>query len=228
VPVNASPVVGVLNVNIRGGPSTLYPVLSTVAQGAELTVLGQDASSAWLSVRLSDGTMGWIARSLTGFTGTAPVVATPALAPPPLAPPATISVVPGTTTLPSQAAPVSNFPVVDSLASNWRVLPSGQTHWFTFSHPGDETPVQIWMDVNPAGAAEFRIYREENAKAIMAGRNPDDFTDIARGTHNPNEPADLFWLGAFDEHGRYYVMVTSGATSDISYSIFGVGPSIGG
>jgi hypothetical protein len=190
-------------------------------------VLGQDASGAWLFVQLADGTEGWLSRSLTTFEGTAQVVATPPLAQPPLAPPATVSVVPGTASLPSQAAALDNFPIEQSLAGNLRNLEGGQIQWFTFSHPGDEEPVQIWMDVEPNGAAEFRIYREEDAQAIMAGANPDDFVDIGRGTANENEPADLFWRGAFDEHGRYFVMVRSGSTSDVTFSIYGVGPTIG-
>jgi uncharacterized protein YgiM (DUF1202 family) len=233
-PATTGSVAGAFNVNIRSGPSTAYAVLRTVSLGTELTVLGQDASGSWLLVRLSDGSQGWIACFLTAFTGTAPVVAAPPLAAvpivsaPPLAPPATISVAPGPASLPSQQASVDNFPIEDALGNNWRILPAGQIHWFTFSDPGDEDAVQIWMDAEPTGSAEFRIYREEDAKAIMAGRNPDDFTDIGRGTFNENEPADLFWRGAFDEHGTYYVMVRSGASSDISYSLFGVGSSIGG
>jgi SH3-like domain-containing protein len=228
VPTNADFASGAFNVNIRTGPSTLFPVLRTIPQGIELAVLGQDASADWLSVRLADGTEGWIARFLTDFTGTAVTVATPVLAQPPLAPPSTVLAVPGVASLPSRPAPIDNFPIEQSLANSWRALRSGETQWFTFSHPGDDEPVQIWMNVEPSGAAGFRIYREEDAQAIMEGANPDDFTDIGRGTPNPNEPADLFWRGDFREHGRYYVMVNSGTTGDVAYSIYGVGPSIGG
>jgi uncharacterized protein YgiM (DUF1202 family) len=233
-------VTGALNVNVRSGPSTAYSVIRTVMNGTLLTVLGQEATGAWLSVRLSDGTQGWIARSLTNFTGAATIIAVPALTQPPLAPPASVNtaIVTAPTnasppagsiaSLPSQAAAVDNFPIAESLGSNWRVLRSGETQWFTFSHPGDQAPVQIWMDVEPGDAAGFRIYSEADAQAIMAGANPDDFVDIGRGTPNPNEPADLFWRGAFDEHGRYFVMVDGGATGDAGFSIYGVGPSIGG
>jgi uncharacterized protein YraI len=228
-PPNANTVVPTTpNVNVRSGPSTAYPVLRTVPIGAQVTVLGQDASNAWLSVRLADGAEGWISRSLTDFVGTAPVVATPVLTQPPLAPPATVSTAPGASSLPSQAASLDNFPIEQSLDNNPRILSGGQTQWFTFSHLGDEQPVQIWMDVEPNGAAEFRVFREEDAQAIMAGANPDDFNEIGAGTPNPNEPAALFWRGSFDEHGRYFVMVRSGSTGDVTYSIYGVGPSIGG
>jgi hypothetical protein len=213
--------------NIRAGPSTDFAVIRAIPQGTQVVVLGQDASGAWLFVQLADGSEGWISRSLTNFEGTMQVVATTPAVQPPLAPPATVSVIPGTAVLPSQAAALDNFPIEETLAGNLRTLIGGQIQWFTFSHPGDEEQVQIWMDVEPNEGAEFRIYREEDAQAIMAGANPDDIREIGRGTPNENEPADLFWLGAFDEHGRYFVMVRSGSTSDVTYSIYGVGPSIG-
>jgi len=80
------------DVNIRTGPSTAYPTIRTVVPGTQMSVLGQDATGAWLFVQFGDGVQGWIARFLTNFTDSAPVVATPPLAQPPLAPPATLPV----------------------------------------------------------------------------------------------------------------------------------------
>jgi uncharacterized protein YraI len=214
------------SINVRSGPSMNFGVLRTVAPGTQVVVLGQDASGAWVAVQLADGTQGWVSRSLIDVQGTMPLVAAPS-AQPPLAPPATVSAVSGIESLPSQAASLDNFPIAQTLDNTRRTLSGGQLQWFSFSHPGDEEPVQIWLNAEQDGAVEFRIYREEDAQAIMAGANPEDFVDIARGTHNPNEPADLFWRGAFDEHGRYFVMVRSGSNVDVGYSIYGVGPSIG-
>jgi uncharacterized protein YgiM (DUF1202 family) len=82
-----------VRVNVRSGPSTTYTILTTVAPDTRVGVMGQDASGTWLSVRLSDGTEGWVARWLTDFAAQVTVVATPPLfqqppAQPPLAPPA--------------------------------------------------------------------------------------------------------------------------------------------
>jgi uncharacterized protein YgiM (DUF1202 family) len=219
--------------NLYVGPSLLYTVIRTVPQGSLITILGQDATGEWLSVRLADGTEGWMSRAVTDFTGTATILPTPTVSQPPLAPPSTVTTpvvtvnVPGLAGLPLEPAPVDNFPVETTLAANWRVLPQGQTQWYAFTHPGDDQPVQIWMNVEPDNAAGFRIFTESDAQAIMAGANPDDFVDIARGTNNPNEPADLFWRGAFSERGRFYVMITNSGTGDTSYSIYGVGPGLG-
>ncbi|MFH1929143.1 MAG: PA14 domain-containing protein [Chloroflexota bacterium] len=76
---------GVLNV--RQGPSTSYPIVTTLRFGSKVTVLGQNQTAEWLQVRLSDGTVGWVSRTYTDFTGTAPVVPTPALPPTATPPP---------------------------------------------------------------------------------------------------------------------------------------------
>jgi uncharacterized protein YgiM (DUF1202 family) len=217
--------------NLYVGPSQLYSVIRTVPQGSTITIIGQDATGAWLSVRLADGTEGWMARAATDFVGTAAIVATPTVSQPvqpPLVPPSTVTVVvPGAVGLPLEPAAVDNFPIESALAANWRTIGQGQTQWFAFSHPGDDQPVQIWMNVDPDNAATFRIFTEDNAQSIMAGANPDDFIDIGRGTPNPNEPADLFWRGAFGENGRFFVMITNTGPGDTSYSIYGVGPGLG-
>jgi uncharacterized protein YraI len=193
VPSDADSGAGVFNMNVRTGPSTAYPVIRTVPGGAQMGVLGQDASGAWLFVQFADGVQGWLSRSLTNFEGIAPVIAIPPVAQPPLAPPATVSVVPGTASLPGQAASLDNFPIEQALAGNVRNLIGGQIQWFTFSHSGDAEPVQIWLDVEPNEAAEFRIYREEDAQAIMAGANPDDIREIGRGTHKRTGRPLLAW-----------------------------------
>ena len=63
--------------NVRSGPSTIFPILRTLSRGAEFTVLGQNQSGAWLLVRLRDGLEGWLARAYTDYTGTAPVAPSP-------------------------------------------------------------------------------------------------------------------------------------------------------
>ncbi|RIK54147.1 MAG: hypothetical protein DCC57_07135, partial [Chloroflexi bacterium] len=63
--------------NVRTGPSTLFPVIRAISRGTEFTVVGQNVSGAWLFVRLRDGTEGWLARAYTTFTGMAPVVPSP-------------------------------------------------------------------------------------------------------------------------------------------------------
>jgi hypothetical protein len=63
--------------NVRSGPSTLFPVQRSIGRGTEFTVLGQNNSGAWLFVRLRDGMEGWLARAYTDFTALVQVVPSP-------------------------------------------------------------------------------------------------------------------------------------------------------
>ncbi|HEX9868026.1 MAG TPA: SH3 domain-containing protein [Candidatus Tectomicrobia bacterium] len=217
------------NVNIRTGPATAFSVIRSVPPGTQLTVLGQDITGAWLSVQLSDGVQGWVARFLTEFTGTALTVEAPALTQPPLAPPATVEgAQTGVAALPTQPDTLDAAAAQQSLDSNWRSLGAGQTHWYAFQHQGDDLPVQIWMDSEPNEGASFQVFSAGDAQAIMSGRSPEEFANIGSGTPNPNEPGDLFWLGNFAEAGRFYVIVQNTGTRDVNYTIIGAGPGFGG
>lgn len=56
--------VGAYRVNVRGGPSTSFPVVGGLAQNEEVTVLEADASG-WVRVRIEgDGIEGWISGRL--------------------------------------------------------------------------------------------------------------------------------------------------------------------
>jgi hypothetical protein len=63
--------------NVRSGPSTAYPVLVTVPNGTQLTVLGRNAINSWINVELDDGTQGWVTRSLTDYALVSPNVVDP-------------------------------------------------------------------------------------------------------------------------------------------------------
>lgn len=223
-----------VNVNVRSGPSTGYTVLQRVTPGTQMDILGQDATRDWLYVRFSDGSEGWVARFLTNFVGTAPVMETPPLAQPPLAPPAAeapaaeIPVETGPMALPYQPDPLTDpAPMVnEALSDNWRTLSVGETHWYYFDHAGDSLPIQIWMDSDPNEGAGFAVYSQRDAEAIMAGANPDDFSAIGHGTPNEVEPGYLFWRGDMAESERFYVMIEHGHAEDVPYTIFSAGPTL--
>ncbi len=61
--------------NVRAGPGTVYPVVTALPRGEEVTVLAQTEEGAWLEVRLPDGTTGWVSRAFTDFSGRVPVAA---------------------------------------------------------------------------------------------------------------------------------------------------------
>ena len=92
-------IVTTTGLNIRSGPSTDYPVIAGIGWGDAVTVIGQSSEGAWIFIRTSDGTQGWITRSLTDFDFNCVVVIIPA-PPPPTIPPPTPTVRPQPTAVP--------------------------------------------------------------------------------------------------------------------------------
>ena len=77
--------------NVRTGPGLVYPVITTLLAGEQVTVLAQSADGTWLHVRLADGRTGWVARAFTNFKVEVAVAAsvppTPTPSPSPTPPP---------------------------------------------------------------------------------------------------------------------------------------------
>jgi hypothetical protein len=215
-------VVTVAALNVRSGPSTAYPVITTVPSGTLLEVLGRNEANTWIFVRLPDDTEGWVTRTLTDYLAIAVVVLTPE-------PPPTPTPIPGVTATPtpSTAIVVVEAPAPESLDANWHVLREGETHWYKFQYRGGGLPVHVWMDVEPADGAIFNILNEETALTILAGVAPTVVNAIGRGTVNPVEPGYVFWRADFPEADTLYVMVQHEGTSDAIYSINAGGPGLG-
>lgn len=49
------------HLNVRGGPGTVYPVLTQVYAGTPVVVVGQDGEGDWVEISLSQGLHGWVA-----------------------------------------------------------------------------------------------------------------------------------------------------------------------
>lgn len=69
------------NLNVRAGPSTSAALVTKIANGATVTLVGRDESSAWLQIQLSttSANTGWVAAQylqLASALDTFPVVAT--------------------------------------------------------------------------------------------------------------------------------------------------------
>jgi hypothetical protein len=114
-----------LNVNVRSGPGTMYPIIGSLLTGNTLNVVGRNSVSSWFVVDLN-GRQGWVAASvvqLTGPCGSLSFVAdppTPVVPPtePPTATPtatsavtstATATATPTATASPTQPAPVATL-----------------------------------------------------------------------------------------------------------------------
>lgn len=77
----ATAAVAVTNVNLRAGPSTVYPTVTVVPTGAAITTFGCVATYSWCDIGFG-AYRGWMAASyIQVIYGGAPVVLTPPLAP---------------------------------------------------------------------------------------------------------------------------------------------------
>lgn len=61
IPTPATATVQVNRLNVRSGPGVDFPRIATGLLGEALTVLDQAEDCAWVQVRISDGTEGWVA-----------------------------------------------------------------------------------------------------------------------------------------------------------------------
>jgi SH3-like domain-containing protein len=52
------------SINVRGGPGTDNPVVTTLDPGTEVRVLGRNADGSWIQIQLADGTEGWVSAEL--------------------------------------------------------------------------------------------------------------------------------------------------------------------
>lgn len=215
-------VVTVAALNVRSGPSTAYPVITTVPSGTILEVLGRNEANTWIFVRLPDDTEGWVTRTLTDYLAIAVIVITPEAPPTP-------TPIPGITATPTPntAIIIVEAPVPQSLDENWHLLREGETDWYKFQYRGGGLPVHVWMDVEPGNGAIFNILNEETALSILAGVAPTVVNAIGRGTVNPVEPGYVFWRADFPEADTLYVMVQHEGATDTIYSINAGGPGLG-
>lgn len=56
--------VGVTNLNLRAGPSTIYAILGSYPEGTEILVVARVPGNEWVRVQTEDGASGWMAAEL--------------------------------------------------------------------------------------------------------------------------------------------------------------------
>jgi hypothetical protein len=70
--------------NVRSGPSTAYPIVSTLRRGDRVQMVGRSSDSQWVKINLSGKPQAWVAvRYLSPSTGVAGLAVAPAPAAPP-------------------------------------------------------------------------------------------------------------------------------------------------
>jgi len=215
--------------NVRSGPSTAFPVLVTIPNGTQMTVLGRNPANTWINVQMADGTEGWVTRSLTSYTLVSPNVILPSALP---GAAATIAAtLTATATAPVTATAsvtTTNAVSVTELGDNWQTISTGGTDWYSFQYRGGSLPLTIWMDLDPFDQAQFTVVSAETFAAITNGTATTPVPVVGSGITNPVQPGYLFWQANFPEADTYYIMVTptAAAGGNVLYSISALGPGV--
>jgi len=93
--------------NVRTGPNTSFPVVTTLAAGSVVPIIGRTAANDWWQVRVSGVLTGWVAAPYTTVYGNCTLI--PVIQSPPTptisAPTATATLIPPTNTLTLTAVP---------------------------------------------------------------------------------------------------------------------------
>jgi SH3 domain-containing protein/CARDB protein/Big-like domain-containing protein len=69
-----------VGLNVRSGPDTTYPVLTVLAAGTQVPIVGRNGSNTWWQVRVGGAITGWVSAQFTTEYGNCfsiPVVAAP-------------------------------------------------------------------------------------------------------------------------------------------------------
>lgn len=127
-------VTGAGRLNVRNGPGTDFPLLSTLADGQIVTLAGRSTDATWLQVRLPAGQLGWVSgqflTSAVAFTALPVVeaaVAVESVSPAPNTGGATIGIVAVDGTLNVRFGPGVTFTSFATLANGENVTLEGRS-----------------------------------------------------------------------------------------------------
>jgi TolB protein len=99
---------------------------------------------------------------------------------------------------------------------------------FRSFRPGGRPAVQIAVDANGTPGLQFGVYTPQLAKDWL---NDSTTAPVGRGTpytdtSNDLVTHDLFWQGAFNQNGRYFVAVTNTNATPISFRMTVTGETV--
>ena len=126
--------------------------------------------------------------------------------------------IPSSTPIGAGAGPASAL----SVPTVAQRLASGQRIWYAFRYAGDNSPIEVKMQVTPPGAASFAIWTPGDVQRWVQG-NPE--SPVGRGAPKADTPGELFWTGAFSGSDIYYVAVdqTGPYTGSFTLQVSGSG-----
>ncbi len=110
--------------NVRSGPGVTYSVVTVASQGQTVQMLGRNANSSWVKIRLSNGTEGWVNAYSDYITPSVAVSSLP-FADSPAAPEPPVPVAPGAV-LSLRSGPGFSYPVTGSVYQGLQVTAIGR------------------------------------------------------------------------------------------------------
>lgn len=117
--------------------------------------------------------------------------------------------------------------------TDWGSLPANTTVWYYFDYGGassggfgfrgggTKSKVDITVDTNGVSGIQFAVYTPEQGRDWL--RDP-SIAPVGRGgpyrdTSTGNIARDLYWSGAFNTGGRYFVAVANSTANPISFHL---------
>jgi hypothetical protein len=98
----------------------------------------------------------------------------------------------------------------------WQPLGAGESHWYAFQYQGDDSQIQVHLEVVPPGSTTFVVWTPEQIRRWGQGEYVEP---IGRGSPDPYAEGRLVWSGSFTTAGTHYVVV-QGAGSPSSSSFY--------
>ena len=131
--------------------------------------------------------------------------------------------IPTSTPIGAGAGPASALTVP---AQAQRLAP-GQRIWYAFRYAGDNSPIEVKMQVTPQGAAAFSVWTPGDVQRWAQG---DPESPVGRGAPKADTSGELFWTGSFSGPDIYYVAVdqTGPYTGSFTFQVSGSGVSPAG
>ena len=99
------------------------------------------------------------------------------------------------------------------IPTDWQTLAPNATRWFYFDYAADRTRprINITLDTNGVGGMQFAIYTPKQAQDWLRDQTT---APVGRGTpyrdtSSGNITRDLYWAGAFNVSGRYFIALVN-------------------
>jgi uncharacterized protein YgiM (DUF1202 family) len=201
-----------VGLNVRSGPGTNFPVVTTLAAGSVVPIIGRTPTNDWWQIRVSSFTTGWISAQFTtvyGICTNVPIVSSPPT-PTTSAPTATFTPIPPTSTLTLTPVPptLTPTPGLPDLVVTSIIGPTALT-----LGPGD-TPVTASYSITVSNTGQSAAGQFNTTIQVTPGGPPTSIGVVA----NLYPGESIVWNAnlTFDTAGTYAILVVADANNQVT------------